>query len=114
MSKTDALKRAVAQVLENPPYEFTKEFRKWIVENWHVYEGFHALASQTAAGRDHYSAYTVREVLRWHTDLREVNTEFKISNNITPDMARMFNAIIGRLFFRLKRRKGELDAEEPI
>lgn len=101
---TPAMKRACKRVLQSGKYDFSKGFSAWLHQNWHVYAAFHSLAAETANKRDHYSAYTIREVLRWHTAVREWDSEFKLSNNHTPDLARLFNGVTGREFFRLHER----------
>jgi len=41
--------------------------------------------------RKRYSARTIIEVLRWHSDLAEPKGSlFKLSNNMTPGMARLW------------------------
>ena len=54
-------------------------------------------------GREHYSARTIFEVLRWHSDL-DSGTEYKIQNNWIPFYAKKFNNFYGVDFFFTKNR----------
>ncbi len=54
-------------------------------------------------GREHYSARTIFEVLRWHSDL-DSGTEYKIQNNWIPFYAKKFNEVYDTDFFFTKNR----------
>ena len=54
-------------------------------------------------GRKHYSARTIFEVLRWHSDL-DSGTEYKIQNNWIPFYAKKFNDMYYVDFFLTKNR----------
>ena len=62
-------------------------------------------------GRKHYSARTIFEVLRWHSDIGSNNkinsnfvNSFKIQNNWIPFYAKKFNEVYDTDFFFTKNR----------
>jgi hypothetical protein len=65
------------------------EFHK---ENPKVYELFDKFTREAiASGRQHYSAYAIFEVMRWHTSVVTKSEEdFKLNNNHRPYYARYF------------------------
>jgi len=71
--------------------DISASFIEWIKDNYSVWEKFEDEALKVARrGRDHYSAYTIREYIRHETALKEANSDFKINNNYTPYLARLF------------------------
>jgi hypothetical protein len=55
-----------------------------------VYKKFKELAFQMKqSGRKRYSAETIINVMRWHTDLVTTGSEFKISNDFRSMYARL-------------------------
>lgn len=81
-------------------------FLRWLRDNRDIYDAFEKRALQMArSGRKHYSAYTIVQVIRWETDLRDKDETFKINNNHTPAMARYFMEQWGKAypgFFKLR------------
>ena len=75
-------------------------FFKWLEYNHHIWTIFEEKAYMMAAvgGRPRYSARTIIEVMRWDTDLCEKEPLFKISNNMVPGLARLFQAKHGKNF----------------
>jgi len=70
---------------------FKVGFLDWLEENEHIYNGFEEQALRLiAAGRTHYSARTIVEVLVHHSKLSAVGDDFKIGNDKAPDLARVF------------------------
>jgi hypothetical protein len=66
------------------------KFKAWHLENPHVYSKFKELAYEMKkTGRSRYSAETIINVLRWHTDLTTTGSEFKISNDYRSMYARL-------------------------
>ena len=59
-------------------------------------------------GRKHYSARTIFEVLRWHSDLdsrgRLLRNPYKVQNNWIPFYAKKFNEVYDTDFFFTKNR----------
>jgi hypothetical protein len=81
---------SVRDLLQANAGQFRKEFPAWLEENGHVWQRFCAEVRRIlAAGRQHYSARTIVEVLRHESALSEVGGEFKLNNNHAPDMARL-------------------------
>lgn len=78
---------------------FPPGFWQWLNDNETLYLHFKAQAIRMAlTGRTRYSARTIIEVLRWETELRDSDIQFKINNNMVPGMARLFVAECGRQF----------------
>ncbi|MGE5522592.1 MAG: hypothetical protein ACM3SS_02675 [Rhodospirillaceae bacterium] len=76
--------------VETRPDLFRDDFRDWLDANFHIYEAFAGLADQMATRRDHYSARTLVEKLRFDSDMSERGGEFKINGNYAPDLARLW------------------------
>lgn len=72
--------------------QFSDEFLLWLPENGHIYMAFEQEAFKIArSGFKHYSARTILEFLRHHSALAERNgSGWKINNNFTPYLARLF------------------------
>lgn len=83
---------------------FPSGFVAWLRMNWPIWDEFVKLADQMRLkGRAYYSARAVIHVLRWHRHLKDATTEeFKINNNQSARMARLYNALLGREFFRTR------------
>lgn len=78
--------------------EYPDGFFKWLADNQKIWKAFEVKALEMAAMRSRYSARTLVEVLRWHSDLKEKNPLFKLSNNMTPGMARLWMSKHGRQY----------------
>jgi hypothetical protein len=66
-------------------------FSIWLEVNWHIAHAFVREAWMVAQRTDHYSAYTIIEVLRHHTRLAEgAGSPFKINNIYRADLSRLF------------------------
>lgn len=71
---------------------FTEEFLRWLPDNLHVWNAFAREALAVIhKGFQHYSARTIIHVLRHHSALHEVGGEWKLNNNISPYLARLFD-----------------------
>lgn len=72
--------------------QFSDEFLRWLPENAHIWMAFEQEAFKVVrAGFKHYSARTILEFLRHHSALAERNGDgWKINNNFTPYLARLF------------------------
>jgi hypothetical protein len=74
--------------------QFTSEFIHWLPSNMHIWEGFVAEAFKIIRrGFTHYSARTIIHVLRHHSALSENGGEFKINNDTSPYLARLFDLV---------------------
>lgn len=70
---------------------FTAEFADYLPANLHVYRAFEREALRVAAkGWRRYSARTIVEVLRHHTNLADVVGPWKLNDWHTPYLARLF------------------------
>ena len=72
--------------------DLPQEFLDWLPENLTVWNAF---VEQTflviKKGFKHYSSKTIVEFLRHHTAIRSNNDEFKINNNYTAYLSRLFD-----------------------
>ena len=72
--------------------KFTDEFILWLPSNRHIWDAFVAEAFKVIrAGFKHYSTKTIIHVLRHHSALHESGGEWKLNNNISPYLARLFD-----------------------
>lgn len=78
--------------------EYPDGFFHWLQKNRHIWLEFEQKALQMARIRKRYSARTIVEVMRWHSDLKEAAPLFKLSNNMTPGMARLWMEKHGRKY----------------
>ena len=106
---------------------FTPEFLAYLPDNLHVFAAFEREAYKVIArGYKHYSANTIVHVLRHHSALQEVGSPWKLNNNVSPYLSRLFAMLHpahAHLFeFRIAKavrlhRKGRVDdmpaEEEP-
>lgn len=84
------MSRALSVVAGNAGF-FPPSFVKYLGENLHVYEAFEKQALMVAIkGHKHYSARTIVEVLRHHSALQQSGGEWKLNNDNTPYLARLF------------------------
>jgi len=84
------------------------EFDIWVLENPEIFKAFCAEAIKASnKGYKHYSARTIIEFLRHHTNLRETSGGFKINNDAVPCMAREFKRIYPQYgnFFEYRSKK---------
>lgn len=71
--------------------EGKQDFAVWLNENWHVFEQFRYEADRARAmGWKHYSGRTIIEVLRHQSNLRASDGRWKLNNNYTPDLCRLY------------------------
>ena len=69
---------------------FRSVFLPWLEENLHVFREFERRALQVARFRNHYSGYTILEVMRHDSAIGELNGEFKLNNSHCADLCRLF------------------------
>lgn len=84
------------------------KFREWLPENWAIWFEFVALADRLRIkGREFYSARALIHVLRFERAVRDASQPiYKINNNRSAEMARLYNAM-NRVDFFLTREPGE-------
>lgn len=94
-NKLDAMDAAVAMHLRD-------DFLEWLDNNWQIWVEFCDLAAQVRArGRTHWSARAILHVLRWNRVVRDsTDPTFKINNNWSPSMSRLYNHLVGFDFFQ--------------
>ena len=74
--------------------EFSDEFIEWVPNNTHVVDAFiHETLKIIRKGYTHYSGRTILEVLRHHSALNETNGPWKLNNNHTPYLCRLFGLL---------------------
>lgn len=72
------------------PEKTLKRFKDFHFKNPHVYQEFKKLAFQMRkTGRTRYSAETIVNVLRWHTDLKTTGDVFEINNDFRSIYCRL-------------------------
>lgn len=83
-------------------------FFHWLAENPKIWAAFSVKAHQMAQLRKHYSARAIIHVIRWETELKDSDVIFKINNNWTPGLARLFMYIYPRYkgFFQIRNQQG--------
>jgi hypothetical protein len=82
---------SVMHIAQENRDQFPEEFLDWLRDNQHIWVGFVSEASKVInAGFQHYSARTIIHVLRHHSALAERGSEWKINNNVSPYLARLF------------------------
>lgn len=68
-----------------------RRFLRFHEDNPHVYSLFdHFTRQAVASGIPRYSAYAIVNRIRWHTTIETVGSQFKISNDHIPHLARMW------------------------
>jgi hypothetical protein len=81
---------SVRDLLQANAGQFRDDFPAWLEENGHVWERFCTEVRRIlVAGRKHYSARTIIEVLRHESALADTGGTFKLNDHYTPDMARL-------------------------
>lgn len=79
------------KIIEDNRDQFSNEFIEWLPKNEHVWRAFVKETNKViSVGFKHYSARTIIHVLRHHSALVENGTPWKISNNSSPYLARLF------------------------
>lgn len=80
------------------------KFREWLPENWAIWFEFVTLADRLRInGREFYSARALIHVLRFERALRDASQPlYKINNNRSAEMARLYNGMNSIEFFRTR------------
>jgi hypothetical protein len=82
----------IVKVMMENKEQFTTEFMDWLPNNLHVWDAFVEEAMKIRRrGYKHYSARTIVHVLRHHSAISEKGSEWKINNNHSPYLARLFD-----------------------
>lgn len=103
------LARRELKTLKSMPKE---QFLDWLEDNEQIYLAFRRFALEALRkGRTRFSVYMIRERVRWYTTI-EWGGQFKISNNVTPYIARVLVLelpILDKIFRRQAVDQEELD-----
>lgn len=79
------------RAIGNNQHLFTPGFDVWLTQNWHVWREFVRQADAIyRRGFKHYSARTILHWMRHHTAISESGSDWKLNNNISPDLARLY------------------------
>ncbi len=78
------------------------EFTLWLGKNMPIWREFVELTRMVRErGREHWSARAILHVLRWNRVVRDAtDLTYKINNNWSAEMARLYNRYYGIEFFR--------------
>lgn len=87
----------------------SKKFQEWLPQNMAIWNEFVRLSDRMRERRQHYSARAVIHVLRWERALRDTTeTELKINNNRSAEMARLYNSLAHCEFFLTREAGGRV------
>lgn len=108
---------AALTIVRASPDLFMEGFEAYLSEQWAVWKAFEHEAQRVAyRGRQHYSAKTIVEWLRHETVVKEANSLFKVNNNATSSLARLFVLRHPRFadFFEFREMPGGLRKPEAV
>jgi hypothetical protein len=93
-NKLDVMDTAVAMHLRD-------DFLAWLDDNWAIWSEFCQLAALARSkGRTRWSARAILHVLRWNRMLRDAGGVWKVNNNWSAPMSRLYNHLAGFDFFQ--------------
>ena len=96
--------------LDSKPELYDEEFREYLRENWTMFCAFVRKCDQMRrTGRSYYSGWAIVNVIRWESDLREVDSKFKCNNNWTALLSRLYNAMCENEFLATRVMRGTND-----
>ena len=111
----DHQKQRLIEIVDANPDNYRLGFNEWMPKNWHIIYRFFLEANRVwDSGRRHHSARDLCAFLRHETALEEARfpnrinpNGFKISNNSTPYLARLYLDIYPdrKTIFNLKELK---------
>ena len=74
----------------------------WVEVNWQVWSDFVRLANLTRLeSKRYYSAREVLTILRWRRAMDHGTTP-AVTNDLSARLSRLYNALVGRTYFRTK------------
>lgn len=94
--------------IDGRPELFRIDFREWLLENWHIWLAFKFEANRIwDCGFTHWSARTIVHYLRHETAIRERSDTWKVNNNFSPDLGRLWECFYPQRvgFFEMRERK---------
>lgn len=112
-------KERLLMIVKNSPEDYRMNFLDWMPDNWHIIVAFFVEANRVwNSGRRHHSARDLCAHLRHETALYEAQNRvvnpkgFKINNNVSPSLARLYVAIYPERanLFEMRELKAEVEA----
>jgi hypothetical protein len=80
------------EIMMNNQEKFTDKFLEWLPNNLHIWNAFAIEAAKIKnRGFKHYSSRTIVHFLRHHSALMEESSMWKIDNDISPYLSRLFD-----------------------
>lgn len=106
---TSNMETVVMTAIAGHPGAFRLDLTEWFShpQNWLIWGTFVYEANRAwDHGYRHYSARTIGEVIRHHTNLRQVGGEFKVNDHLWPDIGRLYMLVYPDRcgFFETRRR----------
>ena len=99
---SDPMQRALS-CLRRDPLGFKSVTEGWLLANESVWLAFWNRTERLrATGRTHYGAKAIAEVVRYDTAIRDAEITFKLNNNYTSGLARLYNEVAGVDFFETR------------
>ena len=84
----------IIDVLHNNENVFSEKFIKWLPNNLHIWKSFVDEAEKVRKkGFKKYSTRTLVCFLRHHSTLYEVGGTWKIDNDVSPYLARLYDLV---------------------
>ena len=111
-------KQRLLSIVQAKPDEYRMNFLEWMPNNWHIVVAFFVEANRVwSSGRRHHSARDLCAHLRHETALYEAQNRvsnpkgFKINNNVSPSLARLYVAIFPERnnLFEMRELKAEVE-----
>ena len=79
------------QIIYDNPDQFRDNFAVYLFNNIPLWNEFVKIAFRLInAGVTHYSCRAIIHIIRYHTIVGDTETKFKVSNNWTADISRLF------------------------
>ena len=95
------------------PRASREQFERFHRANPEIYQRFIFYTMEAIrAGREHYSARTIVERIRWHTSIETNDPDFKINDHCCPFYSRLFedDHPDHRGFFKMRRSVADVEA----
>ena len=81
----------INQIIINSEYDYNDGFVPWLQDNPHIWRAFANKAIEAVqSGRGYFGAQSIVEFIRWDTALYEDGISYKVNNNHSADLARLF------------------------
>lgn len=91
------------EALRRDPCAFKGVTTGWLLKNKSVWLAFwDKTEALRRAGRSHYGAKAIAEIIRYETAVRNAEITFKLNNNHVSGLARLYNQVAGVEFFETR------------